>query len=416
MSDKEYSVSARGRANVRDAALRVGSPVALLLSVAHSSETPGTIKRQIVLVLLPVAAVSAAGAAVYGLVTQQSMAWASWIGLFVAAGLVVFTYAVVRWPASFERIERALVVFVVATMLVSIVFAGVSSNVAESSFELIRQAMWLPVVYAFAFLVLGPRAGGLVSWSLWAVLAFVASSHLFWPEGHAQLELVTLGEALVANGVTILIFSGVARVIRASERHAARMELAANTDALTAIANRRSGERLLEEEVERSHRYQRPLSVVLFDVDFFKYVNDSYGHAAGDRVLAEVPKVLSSRYRESDILVRWGGEEFLIVAPEMTLERAAAMAERLRSLVEDHDFGIGWALTASFGVAERRGEESAADVVRRADEAMYAAKRGGRNAVWRSVWTNGDAKVEVYTAGAPKRTSDRLQAVKAPEG
>ncbi len=364
------------------------------------------------MVLLPIAAVSAAGAALYGLATQKTLAWASWTGLAVAAGLLVFMYAMIRWPASFERIERALVAFVVATMFLVIVLAGLSSNLTDGTFELIRQAMWLPVVYAFSFLVLGPRMGGLVSWSLWAVLAFVASSHLFWPEGHAQLALVTLAEALIANGVTILIFSGVARVIRSSERHAARMELAANTDALTAIANRRKGERLLEEEVERSHRYQRPLSIVLFDVDFFKRVNDSYGHAAGDRVLSEIPKVLSSRYRESDILVRWGGEEFLIVAPEMPLERASTMAERLRSLVEEHDFGIDWALSASFGVAERRGEESAADVVRRADEAMYAAKRGGRNAVWRSVWTNGDVKVEMFTAGAPKRTSDRLPPVK----
>lgn len=367
------------------------------------------------MLLLPVAAVSSAGAAVYSLILQQSMVLAAWIGFVVAAGLLVFTFYVVRWPARFERIERALVVFVVTSMLVALVLAGIASHRVDNTLELIRQAMWLPGVYAFAFLVFGPRTGGLLSWSLWAVLAMVASSHLFWPEGHTNMELVTLGEALIGNGIAILILSGVARVIRASERHAARMELAANTDALTAIANRRSGERLLEEEVERSHRYQRPLSIVLFDVDFFKFVNDSYGHAAGDRVLAEVPKVLSSRYRESDILVRWGGEEFLIVAPEMTLERASTMAERLRSLVEEHDFGIDWALTASFGVAERRGEESAADVVRRADEAMYAAKRGGRNAVWRSVWTNDAAKVEVFTAGAPKRTSDRLPPVAIPE-
>jgi diguanylate cyclase (GGDEF)-like protein len=159
------------------------------------------------------------------------------------------------------------------------------------------------------------------------------------------------------------------------------MEVQANTDELTGLANRRHGEHALEMEVERAERYARPLSVLLFDLDFFKAVNDAYGHAVGDRVLATVRDLLSDRLRPSDLLARWGGEEFLLIAPEMREDEASRLAERLRTLVERHDFGTGWRLTASFGVAERFARESAAELVRRADEAMYAAKRDGRNTV-----------------------------------
>jgi diguanylate cyclase (GGDEF)-like protein len=322
--------------------------------------------------------------AVYGWfgLSATPATWA--LPLASAVVLGVFTTWLLARPESFELIERLLVAavfgFVALALAVTVLF--VPHDQPVYLLTLTRMGFWLPTIVAFGFLALGVRAGFVMATALWAALVLVAGVHIgLGPGAPARESVVTLVESLAANGVAILVLRGFARVTRDTEQKAALMELQANTDELTGLANRRHGEHALEMEVERAERYARPLSVLLFDVDFFKAVNDAYGHAVGDRVLATVRELLSDRLRPSDLLARWGGEEFLIIAPEMRENEATRLAERLRALVEQHDFGTGWRLTASFGVAERFARESAAELVRRADEAMYAAKRDGRNTV-----------------------------------
>jgi diguanylate cyclase (GGDEF)-like protein len=119
----------------------------------------------------------------------------------------------------------------------------------------------------------------------------------------------------------------------------------------------------------------------MFDIDHFKAVNDNHGHEAGDDALKGLATLVGEQLRRSDRLARWGGEEFLILAPGVDVRETAALAEKLRAAVADHDFGVGDPVTASFGVAELAREDTPKHLIRRADDALYAAKENGRNRV-----------------------------------
>ena len=141
----------------------------------------------------------------------------------------------------------------------------------------------------------------------------------------------------------------------------------------------------LEEELGRASRYATPLSLLFLDLDHFKNINDSYGHAAGDRVLRTFADRVRQSIRLSDLLIRRGGEEFVVVLPNMPLDGAKAAAERIRAHIENTRFVIGddqsITQTVSIGVAQWDGVELAAHLEERADQAMYAAKTLGRNRV-----------------------------------
>jgi len=156
-------------------------------------------------------------------------------------------------------------------------------------------------------------------------------------------------------------------------------------DGLTQIFNRRYFNEALEREVNRAKRYSRALSLLAFDIDLFKKVNDTYGHLAGDSLLRVIAAAVKSRLRREDILARTGGEEFAVLLPEVTLEGALVTAEKVRALVEatpvKHDQDT-LRCTISLGVAELVREDAAPeDLYKRADERLYEAKQGGRNCV-----------------------------------
>jgi diguanylate cyclase (GGDEF)-like protein len=155
----------------------------------------------------------------------------------------------------------------------------------------------------------------------------------------------------------------------------------AATDTLTGLANRRGGREALEREVQRASRYGRPLSVIVFDLDRFKAVNDRYGHAAGDLVLRLVARAAARAVRDTDRVIRWGGEEFLVVCAETGQGEASRLAERLRRRIARVHLGRRRVVTASFGVATFAAGEDAAALSERADKALYRAKHGGRNRV-----------------------------------
>ena len=155
----------------------------------------------------------------------------------------------------------------------------------------------------------------------------------------------------------------------------------AHSDALTGLFNRRKFNDLCAAEIARSARYGTPLALIMVDIDHFKRVNDVHGHLVGDRALVEVARVLSERMRASDALCRWGGEEFMILAPHLDLASAVLMADKLRAAVAGTDFGVAGRMTCSFGVATLKDGERAIDLILHADTCLYRAKRTGRNCV-----------------------------------
>ncbi len=171
----------------------------------------------------------------------------------------------------------------------------------------------------------------------------------------------------------------------------ARLERHGLTDPLTDIPNRRFLERRLGEEIERCLRYGRPLSCVMMDIDFFKKINDRFGHSVGDRVLKGVANALYGGLRASDILSRYGGEEFVLLLPETNLRHGVKIAQRhhrkLGSLAFDIEQAERLKITVSAGVAvlEHADAKSGVDLgrwlLRQSDEALYQAKREGRNRV-----------------------------------
>ena len=159
------------------------------------------------------------------------------------------------------------------------------------------------------------------------------------------------------------------------------LEGVAFVDPLTGAWNRRSFERSADLEMNRAHRYHYPLSFMMIDIDHFKKVNDKYGHPVGDSVLVELVDLLQRESRETDFLARWGGEEFVLTAPYASAEEAVAIAERVRQNVSRHEFVNVGSVTVSIGVAEYSSGDSLESVLSRADKALYAAKRAGRNRV-----------------------------------
>jgi len=155
----------------------------------------------------------------------------------------------------------------------------------------------------------------------------------------------------------------------------------ASTDSLTGAWNRRWFNELASGEIERTRRYGHPLTIMLLDLDLFKKINDTHGHAQGDQVLLHVADCIRWILRKSDSLSRWGGEEFMILLPDTHLEQAVALAERVRLSIATQNIPGVDPITASIGVAAYRAQETLEQWVARADVAMYRAKKQGRNQV-----------------------------------
>lgn len=172
-------------------------------------------------------------------------------------------------------------------------------------------------------------------------------------------------------------------VLDISQRKHAEKEiyLLATTDSLTGIANRREFFDILESEMSRARRYGSPLSLVMYDLDHFKRVNDTYGHDAGDAVLQTVTSLVKQNIRTVDVAARWGGEEFMVMMPQSALDVASGAAERLRVAVASHHFGKVGKVTASFGVTAFVPQDDSNSLLKRVDDALYRAKELGRDRV-----------------------------------
>lgn len=165
------------------------------------------------------------------------------------------------------------------------------------------------------------------------------------------------------------------------KRAAEALYALATTDSLTGVANRRAFMQRLESEVTRARRYRIPLALIMYDLDHFKRVNDTYGHAIGDAVLKDVTRLVKTNLRAVDVVARWGGEEFMILAPQSDVEGARRLANKLRTVIASRVFASVQTVTASFGVAGFEPHDGATSLLKKVDDALYKAKEKGRNRI-----------------------------------
>jgi diguanylate cyclase (GGDEF)-like protein len=252
------------------------------------------------------------------------------------------------------------------------------------NYDAITLLTWLPLVYAVAFILLEGRAA---IWSACVILLLITGGfawRLASPATHGD-DLALLFNVLASHAVFIVCLTGWVQMKRLlSRQHGVTQELRllAATDPLTGLANRRAAWAELDELMEAPAHAPPPVAL-LCDIDHFKQVNDQLGHEAGDQVLVEVAENLRRATRASDLVARWGGEEFLVVLPGTPLGEAIELAERLRQRVATATSrGAAQALggaTLSVGIAAHQADESLTAWLRRTDEALYRAKNAGRN-------------------------------------
>jgi diguanylate cyclase (GGDEF)-like protein len=160
------------------------------------------------------------------------------------------------------------------------------------------------------------------------------------------------------------------------------LEYQASHDKLTGLFNRNRFDEIYSKEIKRARRYNNDLSMIIFDIDDFKLVNDNYGHQVGDEVLKEISKIALNNVREQDISVRWGGEEFLVLLPQTSVEGAIAVATKIRIAIKEHTFtSNSLNITTSFGVAQLLDEDDETKFISRCDKLLYEAKKTGKDKV-----------------------------------
>ena len=223
-----------------------------------------------------------------------------------------------------------------------------------------------------------------------------------------------IGKAILCTLPIIIICILLMLTLREAERRKkaeAQIRDIAITDSLTGLKNRYFLETVIGKEFSTSDRYDQNLSIIIFDLDHFKRVNDKWGHPIGDEVLKQIADVTGTIVRKSDILIRLGGEEFLILLPQTDITGAMETAEKIRIALESGRHQIAGQCTASFGVAEKVKEETFISLYQKADEALYVAKKSGRNRVvsyetiknfpiasiylkWNAEWNSGNKMVD----------------------
>ena len=317
-----------------------------------------------------------------GAITQRGGALLSW---FALAG-VLFFFALVRASSALRIAPRHLAVL-------QALFAIACNMGAYAVIGPIRGAvlMILLVVMVFCTFSLRPRAtlglcataiGALGLTMTWLVL----NDPLQFPAHVERMHFAIVSCSLLA--VTLL--SGEMSRLRAGLKQqkqelvaaVGRIRTLATVDELTSLVNRRYMNEVLHAEERRHPAPQLPMCIALIDIDFFKHVNDRFGHDGGDSVLRTFAAAARSALREADVLARWGGEEFLLLLPETEVAAGELVLRRMAERVHAIEVpGVGGAVTFSAGLVQRIGDEPFSDTITRADRAMYQAKASGRNKV-----------------------------------
>jgi len=272
--------------------------------------------------------------------------------------LVMISFFIFVYKTRKVNVARIFMsIFIMAAILIDIVIKGPTALY-----------WYYPCVVAIYYLTSYMRAFSIcvVSIILLIIITFPALPYI-------ELFTVFITSSLL-NIFALLIF-------RSNQKIETQLIKLATIDSLTQAGNRRAFNERLSELINKHQRNQFPLCLIIIDLDHFKSVNDQYGHLAGDKVLIEVSKLLKENTRSFERLYRYGGEEFIVMPLQMTLQDAKVVAEKLRQLVESHTFTDNIKLTISLGIAQYQSDELEQTWISRADAALYQAKDSGRNKV-----------------------------------
>jgi diguanylate cyclase (GGDEF)-like protein len=311
-------------------------------------------------------------------IDAYSMPWPYWGQIMIgriAAGLAFLALAlcpVTLWPRGSAALQVGILV---AVPLIFFCYANnvLSENGGDGSLAVSTAYYYLPFIIA-AGLGVFPLTALEVALPAGLALGAMALAIAVWPELlGGQSGLSTLWRLAVITGIAVL--AGMSQL-----RFLLRFTEQATRDGLTNLLVRGTGEEILENQFAYAQRHDQPFAVLFIDIDHFKSVNDEFGHEAGDTALRAVASQITRAFRHQDVLIRWGGEEFVVGLPGANLVNAEIAVLRLAKL------GIGLRpdyrpITASIGIAERQADEidSLAAMVERADTRMYQAKKAGRN-------------------------------------
>jgi diguanylate cyclase len=344
-------------------------------------------KRRIYLVLLLFGGVAAAVALAQNLLDPAGSVAISLSTLVTVAACAVLAVLTTWRGIVLAQLERLLLA--VATLVVCVSIAvGLYLAPGGGSFETTVAAtmLWIPLLFVFCAIAFDGMTSLRYSLAIYVLVVALTLPHAVATTrgGGSTDGLFFPLQAYLAYAVVIValyFFSDLQQRAFTMEQTARAMRRLANTDALTALANRRQCEEQLSYELRRAQRYGRVFSVLMIDIDHFKELNDRFGHLAGDEVLVDLARTIERMVRASDLIARWGGEEFLLLAPETSPGDARRLAEMIRHHVHTNTLAERHRITISVGVASYRGGDSVQSVVARADSALYLAKRGGRNQV-----------------------------------
>lgn len=238
---------------------------------------------------------------------------------------------------------------------------------------------WYPIFYIFIFLIFRHHNALILSIILYAfsvslgVFLFSFNSDILGGS-FALLHLYFSNFVLI---IALYVLLSIVEAYNKSRLH----EKMAYTDSLTDIYNRRKLYELINREISNTKNLENTLSMIIFDIDNFKEINDKHTHEAGDYVLMEFSKLIQGNVTENEYFGRWGGEEFLILCPNKDKYQAKKLAEKLRMEIESHHFQYVNTVTASFGIAQLEKGDSISSLYNRADLALYTSKQNGRNQV-----------------------------------
>ena len=305
--------------------------------------------------------------------------------IFFYASITIYLYC---YPQHLKAVEITTITVLAVYMLVThwLYFINPETgHLNELSFQQAKIVQWYILIFIAAFVFFNSKAAIIISALFYSGLAI--PEIIFLLDGsvaRAPEVTATTLISLISNPVYIACLWAVSLLKKHAyevQEYAEIMTEAASRDALTNTLNRRGISEVITGYQSTDNPADHTCAVILFDIDFFKKINDTFGHDIGDQTLIDVAKSTQTHLRQSDHLARWGGEEFLIIAPALDLDAAAQLAERLRSDLDNNKSDHLENVTASYGVSLLMPQEAYEDAIKRADKALYEAKTNGRNQV-----------------------------------